>query len=91
MLPQPFDILRLNDFMSRAGKVMLSLLEERRSGGNVFKNEEEIPFSDGVVKLSINSITFLAGRAVTIIHYSEVLNKILLTIHSPAEEVRIIY
>ncbi|XP_050593716.1 cytoplasmic dynein 2 intermediate chain 1 [Bombus affinis] len=86
MLPQPFDILRLNDFMSRAGKVMLSLLEERRSGGNVFKNEEEIPFSDGVVKLSINSITFLAGRAVTIIHYSEVLNKILLTIHSPAEE-----
>lgn len=92
LLSQSFDVLRLNDFMNRAGKVMLSLLEERRSGGNVFKNEEEkISFSDGVVKLSINSVTFLAGRAVTIIHYSEVLNKILLTIHSPTEEVRIIY
>lgn len=68
---------------------MLSLLEERRSGGNLFKNEEEIPFSDGVVKLSINSVTFLAGRAVTIIHYSEVINKILLTIHSSVEEVRV--
>ncbi|CAL7937715.1 unnamed protein product [Xylocopa violacea] len=84
--PLSYDVLRLNDFISRAGRVMLSLLEERRSGGKIFKNEEEIPFSDGVVKLSVNSITFLAGRAVTIIHYSEVLNKILLTIHSPAEE-----
>ncbi|XP_076758616.1 cytoplasmic dynein 2 intermediate chain 1 isoform X2 [Xylocopa sonorina] len=84
--PLSYDVLRLNDFMSRAGRVMLSLLEERLSGGNIFKNEEEIPFSDGVVKLSVNSITFLAGRAVTIIHYSEILNKILLTIHSPAEE-----
>ncbi|XP_017795904.1 PREDICTED: WD repeat-containing protein 60 [Habropoda laboriosa] len=81
-----FDILRLSDFMNRAGKVMLSLLEERRSGGNVFKNEEQIAFSDGVVRLSVNSVTFLAGRAVTIIHYSEVLNKILMTVHSPVEE-----
>lgn len=70
---------------------MLSLLEERRSGGNVFKNEEQVPFSDGVVKLSIDSVTFLVGRAVTIIHYSEVLNKMLITIHAPAEEVRISY
>ncbi|XP_026301303.1 WD repeat-containing protein 60 isoform X2 [Apis mellifera] len=86
LLLQSFDILRLNDFINRAGKVILSLLEERRSGGNVFKNEKEIPFSDGIVKLCINSVTFLAGRTVTIIHYSEVLNKILLTIHSPVEE-----
>lgn len=70
---------------------MLCLLEERRFGGNVFKNEDDILFSDGAVKLSIDSITFLAGRTVTIIHYSEVLNKILLTIHSPAEEVKINY
>ena len=70
---------------------MLSLLEERRSGGNVFKSEGQVPFSDGVVKLSINSVTFLAGRAVTIIHCSDVLNKVLLTIHSPSEEVRFCY
>ncbi|XP_076650972.1 cytoplasmic dynein 2 intermediate chain 1 [Halictus rubicundus] len=81
-----FDTVRLNDFVNRAGRVMLSLLEERRSGGNVFKNEEEIAFGDGVVKLSIDSVTFLAGRAVTIIHYSDNLGKILLTIHSPTEE-----
>lgn len=68
---------------------MLSLLEERRSGGNVFKNEEEIAFSDGVVKLSVDSVTFLTGRAVTIIHYSDILSKILLTVHSPAEEVKV--
>ncbi|XP_029047620.2 cytoplasmic dynein 2 intermediate chain 1 [Osmia bicornis bicornis] len=81
-----FDVLRLCDFLSRARRVVLSLLEERRSGGNVFKNEKQVPFSDGVVKLSIGSITFLAGRPVTIIHYSEVLNKILMTIHSAVEE-----
>ncbi|XP_053977008.1 cytoplasmic dynein 2 intermediate chain 1 isoform X1 [Hylaeus volcanicus] len=86
-LPRPtFDVLRLSDFLSRAGKIMLSLLEERRSGGNLFKNEEQVPFSDGVVKLSVNSVTFLAGRAVTIIHYSEVLNKVLVTIHASTEE-----
>ncbi|XP_076301003.1 cytoplasmic dynein 2 intermediate chain 1 isoform X2 [Lasioglossum baleicum] len=81
-----FDTVRLNDFVSRAGRVMLSLLEERRSGGNVFKNKEETAFGDGVVKLAIDSVTFLAGRAVTIIHYSNSLSKILLTIHSPVEE-----
>ncbi|XP_076677977.1 cytoplasmic dynein 2 intermediate chain 1 isoform X2 [Andrena cerasifolii] len=81
-----FDVLRLNDFLNCAGRVMLSLLEERRSGGNVFKSEGQVPFSDGVVKLSINSVTFLAGRAVTIIHCSDVLNKVLLTIHSPSDE-----
>ncbi|XP_076242059.1 cytoplasmic dynein 2 intermediate chain 1 isoform X2 [Calliopsis andreniformis] len=86
ILPPCFDALRLSDFVNRAGRVMLSLLEERRSGGNVFKNEEQVPFSDGVVKLSIDSVTFLAGRAVTLVHYSEVINKVLVTIHSPAEE-----
>ncbi|XP_076229154.1 uncharacterized protein LOC116431592 isoform X2 [Nomia melanderi] len=84
--PPSFDTLRLSDFVNRAGRLMLSLLEERRSGGNVFKNEEGIAFSDGVVKLSVDSVTFLAGRAVTIIHYSDILSKILLTVHSPAEE-----
>ncbi|XP_012153393.2 cytoplasmic dynein 2 intermediate chain 1 isoform X1 [Megachile rotundata] len=81
-----FDVLRLCDFVTRAGRVILSLIEERQSGGNVFKDEKEVPFSDGVVKLSIDSITFLAGRAVTLIHYSEILNKILMTIHSAVEE-----
>lgn len=84
-----YDVLRLNDFLNRAGTVVLSLLEEKEHGGNVFQNDvEELPFSDGFVKLSVNTVTFLASRAVKIIHYSDVLSKVLLTIHSPVEEVR---
>ncbi|XP_011337865.2 WD repeat-containing protein 60 [Ooceraea biroi] len=82
-----YDMLRLNDFVNRAGTVMLSLLEEREHGGTVFQNDaNELPFSDGFVKLSIDSVTFLAARPVRIIHYSSVLNKVLLTVHTPVEE-----
>lgn len=84
-----YDVLRLNDFLNRAGTVMLSLLEERKHGGTVFQSDaNQLPFSDGFVKLSINSVTFLAARPVKIIHYSNILNKVLLTVHTPAEEVR---
>lgn len=87
--PRPsYDVLRLNDFLNRAGTVVLSLLEERERGGTVFQtNADELPFSDGFVKLSVNTVTFLATRPVKIIHYSNVLNKVLLTVHSPVEEV----
>ncbi|XP_011156708.1 cytoplasmic dynein 2 intermediate chain 1 isoform X2 [Solenopsis invicta] len=82
-----YDILRLNDFLNRAGTVVLSLLEEREHGGTVFQNDvDEISFSDGFVELSVHTVTFLASRAVKIIHYSNVLNKVLLTIHAPVEE-----
>ncbi|XP_012287653.1 WD repeat-containing protein 60 isoform X2 [Orussus abietinus] len=82
-----FDIIRLNEFMERAGKVMLAILEETRLGGNVLQSDvHELPFSEGVVNLSVNSVTFLTGRPVTIIHYSEVLNKVLLSIHSTTDE-----
>lgn len=85
-----YDVLRLNDFLNRAGAVVLSLLEEREHGGTVFQNDEldEFSFSDGFVKLSVDTVTFLATRPVKIIHYSNVLNKVLLTIHAPVEEVR---
>jgi len=88
VLQPTYDVLRLNDFLNRAGMVMLSLLEERKHGGTVFQNDaNELPFSDGFVKLSIDSVTFLAARPVKIIHYSNVLNKVLLTVHTPVEEV----
>lgn len=87
-----YDVLRLNDFVNRAGTVMLSLLEEKKRGGTVFQNNaDKLPFSDGFVKLSINSVTFLATRSINIIHYSSVLNKILLTIHSSVEEVSVYF
>lgn len=83
-----YDMLRLNDFLNRASTVVLSLLEEKEHGGTVFQNNiDDLPFSDGFVKLSIETVAFLATRPVKIIHYSNVLNKILLTIHSPVEEV----
>lgn len=84
-----YDVLRLNDFLDRAGAVVLSLLEEREHGGTVFQNDvDELSFSDGFVKLSIDTVAFLATRSVKIIHYSNVLNKVLLTIHAAVEEVR---
>lgn len=83
-----YDVLRLNNFLNRAGLVMLSLLEEKEHGGTVFQNDvDELPFSDGFVKLSVDTVTFLAARPVKMIHYSNVLNKVLLTIHAPVEEV----
>jgi len=89
-LSQPlYDVLRLNDFLNRAGAVVLSLLEEKEHGGTVFQNDvDDLEFSDGFVKLSVDTVTFLATRSVKIIHYSNVLNKVLLTIHVPVEEVR---
>ncbi|KMQ96611.1 wd repeat-containing protein 60 [Lasius niger] len=82
-----YDVLQLNDFLNRAGAVMLSLLEEKEHGGTVFQNDVDgLSFSDGFVKLSIHSVTFLATRPVKIIHYSNVSNKVLLTIHAPVEE-----
>ncbi|XP_018316438.1 WD repeat-containing protein 60 isoform X3 [Mycetomoellerius zeteki] len=82
-----YDVLRLNDFLNRAGAVVLSLLEEREHGGTVFQNDvSDLAFSDGFVKLSVDTVTFLATRSVKLIHYSNVLNKVLLTIHAPVEE-----
>ncbi|KAL0113853.1 hypothetical protein PUN28_011292 [Cardiocondyla obscurior] len=82
-----YDILRLNNFLNRAGAVILSLLEEKEHGGTVFQSDvDELSFSDGFVKLSVDTVTFLATRPVKIIHYSSVLNKVLLTIHASAEE-----
>nr|XP_050866649.1 cytoplasmic dynein 2 intermediate chain 1 isoform X1 [Vespula vulgaris] len=87
MTKPSFDILQLNDFVRRAATVILSLLEEKKFGGTIFQNDvQEIPESDGFVKFDINSITFLAGREVTMINYSESLNKVLLTIHAPYED-----
>lgn len=83
-----YDILKLSDFIGRSGKVMLTLLEEKEHGGNILQNETHgFPFSDGSIKLAINSIKFLCGKAVTILHYSNTMNKILLSIHSPTEKV----
>ncbi|XP_070155041.1 cytoplasmic dynein 2 intermediate chain 1 isoform X2 [Polyergus mexicanus] len=82
-----YDVLQLNDFLNRAGTVVLSLLEEKEHGGTVFQNNiDGLSFSDGFVKLSVDSVTFLATRPVKIIHYSNISNKILLTIHAPVEE-----
>ncbi|XP_020278948.1 WD repeat-containing protein 60 isoform X2 [Pseudomyrmex gracilis] len=82
-----YDVVRLNDFLNRAGTVLLSLLEERKHGGTVFKSDvDKLLFSNGFVKLSVDSVTFLAARSVKIVHYSNALNKVLLTVHAPVEE-----
>ncbi|XP_046625405.1 cytoplasmic dynein 2 intermediate chain 1 isoform X1 [Neodiprion virginianus] len=77
-----YDILQLNEFLSKAGKVVLSLLEEKKVGGNVLRsNSHELPFSEGFIKLAVDSVSFLVDRTVSLLHYSETLNKMLLSIH----------
>lgn len=67
---------------------MLSLLEEKKVGGNVLqRNSHEFPFSEGFINLAVDAVSFLADRSVSLINYSETLNKILLTVHSPINEV----
>ncbi|KAG7200603.1 hypothetical protein KM043_001161 [Ampulex compressa] len=85
--PPSYDILRLNDFLQRAGALMSSLLEEQKVGGKIFQRDsEELIFSDGYLRLSVNSVTFLAERPVVLVQYSEAQSKVLLTVHSPVEE-----
>lgn len=89
-ISRPFyDVVQMNEFLSQASKVMLSLLEERASSNNTSTdNVHELPFSESIVKLSIDTVTFLSGRPVTILHYSNISNRVLLTIHAPADEVK---
>lgn len=83
-----FDLISLSEFLSRAGKLILALLEEQESGGNLVKNENhEFPFSEGCIKLSVNSISFLSGRKISMLQYSEISNKVLISIHAPSSEV----
>ncbi|XP_034952278.1 WD repeat-containing protein 60 [Chelonus insularis] len=85
-----YDVLQLNDFLLNAGKLMLALLEGKSSAKMNFHRREDhsrsLPFSEGSIKLSVASVTFLASRPVTLIRYSEVSHKILLTIHDHADE-----
>ncbi|XP_043267572.1 cytoplasmic dynein 2 intermediate chain 1 [Venturia canescens] len=87
-LPRPsHDVVQMNEFLSQASKVMLSLLEERASSNNTSAdNVHELAFSESIVKLPIDSVTFLSGRPVTVVHYSNISNRVLLTIHAPADE-----
>ena len=83
-----YDVLRLNEFLSRSGKVILSLLERNKMGGNILQSEQlEMTFSEGFVNLSTDYLSFLSNRPVTKIEYFYNSNKILMTIHPPESEV----
>ncbi|XP_074107859.1 cytoplasmic dynein 2 intermediate chain 1 [Cotesia typhae] len=82
------DILQLNEFLSNAGKLMLALLEGKAShvDGSLDVNEVPMPISDQTIKLSVANVNFLSNRPVTMIRYSEISSRILLTVHEPADE-----
>lgn len=82
------DILQLNEFLSNAGKLMLALLEGKAShvDTSLDVNEVPMPFSDQTIKLSVANVNFLSNRPVTMIRYSEISSRILLTVHEPADE-----
>ncbi|XP_044594470.1 cytoplasmic dynein 2 intermediate chain 1 [Cotesia glomerata] len=83
-----YDILQLNEFLNNAGKLMLALLEGKASNvdTSIDTNEVPMPFSDQTIKLSVANVNFLSNRPVTMIRYSEISSRILVTIHEPADE-----
>ncbi|XP_011505727.1 PREDICTED: WD repeat-containing protein 60 [Ceratosolen solmsi marchali] len=87
LISTSYDLLSLNEFLNKVGKLMLALLEEREMGGNILQREtHEFPFSEGFIKLSVSSLSFLCGRQVTMLHYSEINNKILMSVHAAVNE-----
>ncbi|XP_023318913.1 WD repeat-containing protein 60 [Trichogramma pretiosum] len=82
-----YDVLRLTEFLDRAGKLVLALLEESEMGGDVMGSDtRDFPFSEGCVKLATGSISFLAGRQVRRLCYAESNHKILASVHASSHE-----
>uniref|UniRef100_A0ABD2X9J0 WD repeat-containing protein 60 n=1 Tax=Trichogramma kaykai TaxID=54128 RepID=A0ABD2X9J0_9HYME len=82
-----YDVLGLTEFLDRAGKLVLALLEEREMGGDVLGSDtRDFPFSEGCVKLATCSISFLAGRQVRRLCYAESNHKILASVHASSHE-----
>ncbi|XP_063992285.1 cytoplasmic dynein 2 intermediate chain 1 [Diachasmimorpha longicaudata] len=83
-----YDVLKLNEFLGAAGRVVLALLEEER----VKKSEpqgpqgQDMPFSESSIKLAISTVTFLTGRPVVIVKYPDTNSRIILSIHAPADD-----
>lgn len=78
---------RLENFITNSSKLMLTLLESKNLNitEHIQKNQRDIPFSDGFVKLNIDSYPFLSERSVSHIAYSN--SSVLLTVHKSKLEV----
>ncbi|KAK0086481.1 hypothetical protein PV325_003140 [Microctonus aethiopoides] len=85
-----YDVLELNEFLNTAGNIILAILENKQSqkinsiGDNT--NTQQLSFSDVTTRLSINNVTFLSNRPITMIRYSDISSKILLTIHDCGDD-----
>ncbi|XP_015118894.1 WD repeat-containing protein 60 isoform X2 [Diachasma alloeum] len=83
-----YDILKLNEFLGAAGRVMLALLEEKIVRRSEPQGDEgqEMPFSESSITLAVSTVTFLSGRPVAMVRYSDVSSRVLLSIHAPADD-----
>ncbi|KAF7706785.1 hypothetical protein HF521_020039 [Silurus meridionalis] len=80
------DSKRLTRFLHSSTQVMAVLLEENMAENNSVKKLQSQThthsFSDGCVQLN-TSLSFLQGRQVTLLHFSQTQPHTLLSVHSP--------
>ncbi|XP_068566035.1 cytoplasmic dynein 2 intermediate chain 1 isoform X2 [Cebidichthys violaceus] len=81
-----FDSQRLTAFLRSASQVMVVLLEEERAerkSPRKPRSQTDTPsFSDGSLQLNTN-VSFLYGRRISLVHFSQVQRHTMMSVHSP--------
>ncbi|XP_056290481.1 cytoplasmic dynein 2 intermediate chain 1 isoform X2 [Pseudoliparis swirei] len=81
-----FDSQRLTAFLRSASQVMVVLLEEDRAERRSLRkprSQTDTPsFSDGSLQLNTN-LSFLYGRRISLVHFSEVQRHTMMSVHGP--------
>ncbi|KAM8822492.1 cytoplasmic dynein 2 intermediate chain 1 isoform 2-T2 [Spinachia spinachia] len=81
-----FDSQRLTAFLRSASQVMVILLEEdravRKSPRKLSSQTDTPSFSDGSLQLN-TKLSFLHGRRVSLVHFSQVQRHTMMSVHSP--------
>uniref|UniRef100_A0A1B6DU89 WD repeat-containing protein 60 n=1 Tax=Clastoptera arizonana TaxID=38151 RepID=A0A1B6DU89_9HEMI len=82
--------IKLNEFISSAGEVMLILLEEserdlEKSKG-LAHNKQDFGFSDGFVEFKVGDVSFLKNRPINVMCFSQSNYAQLLSVHQSSNE-----
>ncbi|XP_040022838.2 cytoplasmic dynein 2 intermediate chain 1 isoform X1 [Gasterosteus aculeatus] len=84
-----FDSQRLTAFLRSASQVMVILLEEdraeRKSLRKLSSQTDTPSFSDGSLQLNTN-LSFLYGRRISLVHFSQAQRHTMMSVHSPTTE-----
>ncbi|RZF46568.1 hypothetical protein LSTR_LSTR002900 [Laodelphax striatellus] len=81
--------IRLQNFLSSASEVILTLLEEeqsmRKSNGKSVLSAQSKAISDGFTNLSFDNVEFLKGRQITSLKFSLTTPNQIITVHKESE------